>query len=111
MLTEDQKKFIKNKISTKIRILEDDVSFLKETTKPISPENSIGRVSRMDAINNKSVAEETLRNSLDRLGKLKESLSSIDNEDFGLCQRCKKAIDFKRIAFMPESRRCMKCAK
>ena len=32
-----------------------DIKGLKEATKPISPENSIGRVSRMDAINNKSV--------------------------------------------------------
>ena len=30
---------------------------MKEATKPISPENNIGRISRMDAINNKSVAE------------------------------------------------------
>ena len=33
----------------------------KELTLIISPENSIGRVSRMDAINNKSVMEESLR--------------------------------------------------
>jgi len=37
------------------------ISNLKDLTKPISPENSIGRVSRMDAINNKSVNEAALR--------------------------------------------------
>ena len=33
----------------------------KEITKPIAPENAIGRISRMDAINNKSVTEAALR--------------------------------------------------
>ncbi len=32
-----------------------EIEVLKELTKPIAPENAIGRVSRMDAINNKSI--------------------------------------------------------
>ena len=33
------------------------IQHYKELTKPIAPENAIGRISRMDAINNKSVNE------------------------------------------------------
>ena len=33
----------------------------EEMTQPIAPDNAIGRVSRMDAINNKSVIEAALR--------------------------------------------------
>lgn len=111
MLTTDQKEFIKTKILRKINIAEEDVQFLTERTKPISPENAIGRVSRMDAINNKSVAEESLRQAKDKLARLTEALSNIDNEEFDTCQKCKNPIEFKRIAFMPESRRCSKCAR
>lgn len=111
MLTEDQKNFILTKIKRKISIAEEDFVFLQERTKPISPENAIGRVSRMDAINNKSVAEESLRQAIDKLARLKEALKNIDNEDFDLCQKCRQKIDFKRIAFMPESRRCMQCVR
>ena len=103
--------FIEKKIKRKLDILEEDIIYLKETTKPISPENAIGRVSRMDAINNKSVAEESLRKALDREGKLKEALSNLYNKDFDNCQKCKKEIEFKRLSFMPESRRCSKCAR
>lgn len=111
MLSEDQKKFIETKILKKIVRAEEDVNFLKERTKPISPENAIGRVSRMDAINNKSVAEESLRQAIDKLARLKEARTNINNDSFDQCQKCKKTIAFKRIAFMPESRRCARCAR
>ena len=67
----------------------------KEATKPISPENAIGRVSRMDAINNKSVMEAALRKAEDKLNKLKLVEDSLDDENFGLCLRCKSKIPIK----------------
>ena len=111
MLSKDQIDFLEKKIKRKLDILKEDINYLKESTKPISPENAIGRVSRMDAINNKSVAEESLRKALDKEGKLKEALDNIKNDDYNICQKCKKDIEFKRLTFMPECRRCSKCAR
>ncbi|MFQ3325927.1 MAG: DnaK suppressor protein [Salibacteraceae bacterium] len=50
-----KQKIISELVETKLRIVE-----LKELTKRISPENAIGRISRMDAINNKTINERTL---------------------------------------------------
>jgi DnaK suppressor protein len=111
MLTLEQKEYIRRKISNKIEIVDQDVKYLELSTKPISPENAIGRVSRMDAINNKSVAEDSLRKAIEKQAKLKNALKNIDSKEFGVCQKCKGDINFKRIAFMPEILRCMKCAK
>lgn len=36
---------------------------LEDSCKPIAPDVAIGRISRMDAINNKSVMEASLRNA------------------------------------------------
>lgn len=46
-------------------IVKTEVAILnyRELTKPIAPENAIGRISRMDAINNKSVNEAALKKS------------------------------------------------
>ena len=110
MITYEQKEYLKAKINEKLLVLKLDIESLREDTKPIPPDNSIGRISRMDAINNKSVAEEGLRKTLDKYGKLKESLTIIDSKDFGKCQKCNEEINFKRISFMPEIRRCIKCA-
>ena len=46
---------IKIKILEEIEKTELNIKQYKEQSSPISPDNAIGRVSRMDAINNKSV--------------------------------------------------------
>lgn len=109
-MTEQQKKEIRLKIEKLIEDSLADIEVLEQATAPISPENSIGRVSRMDAINNKSVAEAALRNKRQKLGKLKMALSNIDKPNFGMCDMCKRSINPARLIFMPESTRCMRCA-
>jgi len=101
---------IKEKIITEIDKTEKSIKEYKEITKPIAPENAIGRVSRMDAINNKSVAEAALRQAEEKLNKLKYVLANIDEDDFGLCAKCKKPIPLGRILLMPQSRHCVNCA-
>lgn len=111
MLTEEQKTYIKDSIESKLKITKEDIVLLKDATKPISPENAIGRISRMDAINNKSVAEASLRASIEKLKRLENALKNIDTKDFGVCQKCSNDINYKRLAFMPESIRCIKCSR
>ena len=53
---------IKNIIEEKIKNLVLEIDELRQIAKPIEPENSIGRISRMDAINNKSINDRMLRN-------------------------------------------------
>lgn len=76
----------------------------------IAPDDAIGRVSRMDAINNKSVNEAALRQSESKLKKLKETIQRIDDKDFGICVKCHQSIPVGRIVLMPESRMCARCA-
>ena len=84
---------------------------LEEMTKPIGPENAIGRISRMDAINNKSVMEAALRTARQELDDLEYASKQIEKEEFGLCLKCKAEIDFKRLMLMPGSKYCIRCAK
>ena len=103
-------KLLKAKMEQQIIKLEHEISRLEELTQPISPENSIGRVSRMDAINNKSVSEAALRNAKRKLGKLRLALTKVDLPGFGTCTNCRNAIAPGRLMFMPESSRCVRCA-
>ncbi|MBT8195135.1 MAG: TraR/DksA family transcriptional regulator [Bacteroidia bacterium] len=98
-------------MESKLILLADDIEDLKEQTKPIAPENAIGRISRMDAINNKSVNEAALRSSLDKQQKMEHALEIIDTEEFGKCIRCKRDIPFGRLYVMPESEKCIECAR
>jgi len=102
---------IRNKITEEIEKTEKSVVSYKEITKPIAPDCAIGRVSRMDAINNKSVAEAALRQAEEKLSKLKYVLTKVDEEGFGLCAKCGKPIPLGRILLMPQSRHCVACAR
>ena len=70
---------IKNIIEEKIKDLVLEVDELRQIAKPIEPENAIGRISRMDAINNKSINDRMLRNSLQKLKNLKNGLKRLSN--------------------------------
>jgi len=90
--------------------LEQDIIELKELTQPIAPENAIGRISRMDAINNKSINDAALVKSEERLRKLKAALVKVDEDYFGLCGSCGEEIPVGRLMLMPESPFCVGCA-
>jgi len=106
-----EKEKIKEKLTEEIVETKQKVSKYKELTQPIAPENSIGRVSRMDAINNKSVNEAALREALIKLGKLEKIFSQLNSSDFGICINCKKSIPYERLIIRPESQLCINCAK
>ena len=102
---------VENKIKDSILETESKIKEYKNLTKPISPENAIGRISRMDAINNKSVLEAALREAQSKLIQLKAINKKITSSDFGLCKTCKKSIPFGRLMIRPESQLCVNCAK
>ena len=56
-MTKKEKIQIKNRIKEAILETTQKIEEYSELSKPISPENAIGRISRMDAINNKSVVK------------------------------------------------------
>jgi len=109
-MTEKQRDEVKQSIENSILTTKHTIASLKELTKPISPENAIGRVSRMDAINNKSVNEAALRNLTNKLTLLEAAIQRVNQESFGLCIICNLPIPIQRILLMPQSNRCVNCA-
>ena len=105
----------KNELKLKIKALiakaEKEIVSMEAMTEPIKPENSLGRISRMDAINNKSVQEAALRNKKRQYSQLKLALSKIDEDSFGFCSRCKRPIQQARLILMPEKTTCVHCAR
>ena len=102
---------IKERILAEIAQTEIQIEEYKDATQPISPDDAIGRVSRMDAINNKSVAEASLRQTKQKLQGLQRVLSQIGTKEFGICLKCKNEIPLGRILIRPQSLFCVHCAQ
>ncbi len=105
-----QKKQILERILKKIDRTREKIADMEEMTKPIGPENAIGRISRMDAINNKSVMEAALRTAKKEMDDLLTAQKKIDDPEFGLCRKCKGEIPFQRLLLLPGSTQCVNCA-
>lgn len=97
------------RIQEEIVKVDEQVDSLKELTKPIAPDDSIGRLSRMEAIGEKSVNEANLRQLQIRLTQLKSAEQRVQSEDYGLCKECEEEINEKRLELLPESLFCIQC--
>ena len=105
-----EKEFFKNEIIQKVGELKQKVAELVDLTQPIEPDCAIGRISRMDAINNKSVNDAALRKNKSQLKALEKALLDINKPEFGKCIICRRAIPKGRLLIMPESKKCVICA-
>lgn len=110
-MTTEERNQLKIQIEKKIQRLSRQIGELIDLTKPIEPDCAIGRLSRMDAINNKSVNESALAKKQEQLKGLNLAFQDIENDDFQNCIVCGQEIPIQRIFIMPESRKCTNCAR
>jgi len=106
----DDKVTIREEVKKKIQETEKLLLSLKKQAKPVAPDRAIGRLTRMDAIQQKNMSEANLQSAKEKLRLLQETLVKLDAADFGICYRCKKNIPVERIMAIPETRLCVACA-
>ncbi|PWN05539.1 TraR/DksA family transcriptional regulator [Rhodohalobacter mucosus] len=109
-MTPDEHAEIKRIINDHKANIQDEIIELIELTKSVSLDASIGRLSRMDAINNKAINEKALRDKKQILKKLERAHERAENGETGTCLRCGGEIPFGRLKIMPYTTKCVKCA-
>ena len=97
-------------ITEQIESTKEEIEELIELTKPISLDNSIGRLSRMDAINNKTINEKALRDKKSTLQKLERAVERYEEDKLGTCLKYGQEIPLGRLRIMPYTTRCVKCS-
>ena len=110
MKNENREK-LKENIIKRIEDLKDNIKSYQTLIQPIAPDNAIGRLTRMEAINSKSINEAALNKARQTLSRMERALKMIDDPDFGLCRECEEPIPFARLMIVPESDLCVECAQ
>ena len=110
-MQEKEKEKLARQMRAKIETVREDIVSYTELSQPVAPDDAIGRLTRMDAIGNKSINEAALREARNTLAKLERALKMIDRPGFGLCRECEKPIPLARLMIMPESDMCVGCAE
>ncbi|GMG82321.1 hypothetical protein LNKW23_15340 [Paralimibaculum aggregatum] len=73
-------------------------------------QQSVGRLSRMDAMQVQAMAAAQSRRRAARRAAIRAALARFDEDEYGWCQLCGEAIDPRRLALDPAVARCVDCA-
>ncbi len=76
---------------------------------PVSLDQPIGRLSRMDALQQQSMLQANRRTARTRLTRVEAALRRHDNGEYGLCAGCEEEIGFARLQAQPEAPFCIDC--
>lgn len=110
MLSADQLIDLEEIIVEQLEQIRNESAGSGEEREAISPDVSIGRLSRLDAMQMQEVAKEAERRREERIGQLELALEQLDNGTYGRCAICGEDIAFERLRSTPEATRCAGCA-
>lgn len=73
-------------------------------------QQSVGRLSRMDAMQGQAMARASEQRRRARISMIKAALQRIDEGDYGICEECEEDIPAGRLEIDPVVATCVKCA-
>lgn len=81
----------------------------EDGARPVDLGEPIGRLSRMDAIQQQHMTRANRDTQAEELRGISTALADMDSEDYGFCRVCEEPIGFARLEARPASRVCVGC--
>jgi DnaK suppressor protein len=101
----------RQRIVEELKNIDDLTASAAEDARPVAlDQQSVGRLSRMDAMQRQAMAAETQRRRQHRRLQLLRTLSRMDNDEYGYCMECGDEIPDGRLDIDPTFHLCVKCA-
>jgi len=73
-------------------------------------QQSVGRLSRMDAMQAQAMAKANERQRRVELSRIEAALRRIEEDEYGYCQKCGEEIAPERLRVDPAASFCVECA-
>ena len=89
--------------------IEEALASFEESSRPVDLNNPIGRLSRMDAIQQQQMSLESKNRALLTLKQIEAALERVKDGSYGVCLKCEEEISEKRLKARPESPFCTAC--
>ncbi len=110
-MTSDIELLRKRHVEMKAALERDEAASEAERAPVELDQTSVGRLSRMDAIQVQAMALASQQRRKAELDRVNSALARIDDEEFGYCIVCGEAIAEARLANDPSVATCIRCAK
>ncbi len=92
--------------------LRDLVDTTEEDRAPVElDQQRLGRLSRMDAMQDQAMAQEQTRRREVALQRIDAALKRIEDDEYGDCVQCGEPIEPKRLELDPAAPTCVSCAQ
>lgn len=103
------------KATTRLEAMRADLEAISELSadsrKPVTlDQNAIGRLSRMDSMQQQAMAQAQERNRKRELIRIEMAFRRISEDEYGYCADCGDEIADKRLEIDPMAERCVACA-
>ncbi len=108
--TVDQLIDLELQISDEIEHLKKEIADAAYEIEAISPEKSIGQLSRNNTFQLYDMAVQAQQRRIERVESLNSALDRMDAGDYGECKSCRQNISWARLEAQPETRWCNQCA-
>ena len=89
--------------------LKKHLSCSNDGAQPVSLDEPIGRLSRMDAMQQQKMVQANRRTAQTRLARVETALRRYENDEYGLCANCEEEISYARLKARPEAPFCIEC--
>jgi RNA polymerase-binding transcription factor len=111
LMDDSQYSFFRSKLLAEQQALIEKNDEADSATKPVElDQQSVGRLSRMDAMQGQAMALATRQRQQQRMRQLVAALRRIDEDDYGYCEDCGKPINPRRLEIDPATLFCLECA-
>ena len=99
-------------INDRLKILTFEGELNKDASNSVElDQQSIGRLSRMDAMHRQAIAKAMHVSKQNEKRLLEEALYRMHQGDYGDCIDCGEAIELKRLKLKPSVLKCLDCMK
>ena len=106
----DRLAYFRKRLEELEREIREDMDANPEDSGVVELDSSIGRLSRMDALQNQQMALELKRRQENQLLRIENAFKRLAKGQYGLCGKCKKPIEENRLEGFPDTVTCVRCA-
>lgn len=108
-LTETQRESLRALLQQKLDEVQHGLLTSREDARPVGLDLSIGRLTRVDALQQQHMAAARRRGLETQSAQIQQALSKLQAGTYGACARCGEPIGYARLKVRPESPYCIRC--
>jgi DnaK suppressor protein len=87
------------------------IAAAEQADTPIAPDSSLGRLTRVDALQAQQMAQALVQRSREELARINRALARVESGEYGMCAGCGEEISEARLDAVPDAILCMDCTE